>query len=287
MFKRKLGLALGGGGARGLAHIGVLKHLENEHIQLHALSGTSSGAIIASMYAFGVPTEVMAKEIVKLKSTDWTQFRFKGLGLFHNEQLEEMLTKLLPKSAVIEEAKIKLGIKATDLITGNPVDLLSGDVVKAVMASSCVPGVYMPIEVDKMLLVDGGITENVPLSLLKKLGANFYIGVNLNGNHLYGRPDGIIDVLTNAMDIAIDSHTRAQLRHADIVLSMDLTQFSRTSTEKSLELIAIGESEAKLKIGASGKFFLWGLIKKSWRNLWGLSPFAMKWPSIFKRQTSK
>lgn len=283
MFKRKLGLALGGGGARGLAHLGVIKHIEEINCQVDALSGTSAGAIVAALYAYQIPLETMIKEIAKLRPAEWTQLRFRGLGLFQNVMLEEMLRKLLPKDATIEGAKIPLGIKVTDLITGKGVDLYQGDLVQAVLASSCVPGVYTPVEKDGMLLVDGALVENVPIAMLKFLGANFFVGVNLNGNQQYGRPDGVIDVLTNAMDIAIDSHTKAQLRHADIVVSMDLTKFSRTKTDHIHELIDIGLQHARESIGPSSKYLIWGFIRKSWRKFKAVLPFRVKIPNFIKK----
>ncbi|PIP94694.1 MAG: patatin [Bdellovibrio sp. CG12_big_fil_rev_8_21_14_0_65_39_13] len=283
MFKRKLGLALGGGGARGLAHLGVIKHLNEIQLPISAISGTSAGAIVASLLAYGVPFDTIVENIRKLKPTEWSSFRFRGLGLFHNELLREMLTKLLPENATIEGAKIPLALKVTDLISGKGLDLFEGDLIEAVMASSCVPGIYTPVHKDGRLLVDGALVENVPVSLLKRLGANFYVGVNLNGNLEYGKPDGIVDVLTNAMDIAIDSHTKAQLKACDLVISMDLTRYSRTQTQQMDQLIEEGYKAAQKTIGDLSQYVVRGGIRKLWRQFKLWLPFHLKIPELFKR----
>lgn len=283
MFKRKLGLALGGGGARGLAHLGVIKHLNEIQLPISAISGTSAGAIVASLLAYEIPYETIVEHVRKLKPTEWTSFRFRGLGLFHNEPLREMLVKLLPENATIEGSKIPLALKVTDLISGKGLDLYQGDLIEAVMASSCVPGIYTPVPLGDKLLVDGALVENVPVSLLKKLGANFYIGVNLNGNLQYGKPDGIVDVLTNAMDIAIDSHTKAQLKACDLVISMDLTSYSRTQTQQMDQLIDEGHRAAQKTIGDLSQYVVRGGIRKLWRQFKLWLPIQLKIPDLLKR----
>lgn len=262
MFRPRIGLALGGGGARGAAHIGVLCQLERAKIHPHCLAGTSAGAIVAALYAFGVGLDVMTQEMRSLKPVELSAFRFKGLGLFENTEIERLLTKLLPPEARLQDARIPLAIKATDLLTGRGVILTEGPVIPAVLASCCVPGVYVPQERDGMLLVDGGLTENVPLSALKKLGAHLLIGVNLNGNSTYARPEGVVDVVSRAMDIAIDAQTRRQLTAAHVEISMDLTRFSRTSGQDFDALIAAGLAAAEAKIWNETTLRAWVRLKK-------------------------
>jgi NTE family protein len=281
LFRPKIGLALGGGGARGAAHIGVLHQLKIANIHPHCIAGTSAGAIVASLYAFDVDLAVIEQEMKQLKPVDFTSFRFKGLGLFENSEIKELLTKLLPADARLEQARIPLAVKATNLLTGTGVIIDHGPVIPAVLASCCVPGIYMAQEIDGMILVDGGLTENVPLSALKKLGAHLTIGVNLNGNSGYTRPQGVVDVLSSAMDIAIDAQTRRQLNDAHVVISMDLTQFSRTSSEHFDQLVAIGKKATQEKIWNETALRTWVQAKKTWHFIRDLLP--LKIPDFLKK----
>lgn len=281
MFKPRIGLALGGGGARGAAHIGVLRHLEKVGIRPHCVAGTSAGAIVAALWAFGVPLEEAQAQMRQMKPVDLTGLRFKGLGLFENKEVAQLLHKLLPADARIEEAQIPLAFKATDLLSGRGVVLKEGPVVPAVLASCCVPGVYLAQEWEDKVLVDGGLTENVPLSALRALGAHFLIGVNLNGHGGYQRPKGVVDVLSNAMDIAIDAQTRRQLEDAHIVISMDLARFSRTSSEDFDALVAEGQRATRAKIKNMTALSFWLRVKKVWRLLRALAP--VKIPELLKQ----
>lgn len=281
MFKRKIGIALGGGGARGAAHIGVLEHFQSIGVDIHCLSGTSAGAIIAALYAFGIDFEIMKEELKKVNPTPFTSFKIGKLGLFENTEMIEMLKRLLPHNAQIENAPIPLTIKATDLITGRGVLLSHGNVIEAVMASSCVPGFYLPIERDNMILADGGLTENVPLSGLKFHGANVLIGINLNGNTAYTKPSGILDVVSNAMDIAIDVRTRSQLKQADFVVSIDLTEYSRTSSRDFDQLVQQGRMAAEDKIPSVSSIYFWNRFVKLKKLIKEITP--IKVPETLKR----
>ncbi len=272
LYQPKIGLALGGGGARGAAHIGVLKQLRLLSISPHCIAGTSAGSVVAALYAFGISLEVMEEEMKKLKPVAYSTFSLRGLGLFENKEIQKLLERLLPENAQIEAAKIPLAIKATNLLNGRGVSLVRGPVIPAVLASSCVPGIYTPQEIEGMLLVDGGLTENVPLSSLKLLGAHLRIGVNLNGNEGYTRPEGMMDVLSNAMDIAIDAQTRRQLEEAHVNISMDLTRYSRTSSVDFDELIFEGMKATKKVIKSQVLLKYWVLIKKVWGLIKALLP---------------
>ncbi|MBH48516.1 MAG: patatin [Halobacteriovorax sp.] len=266
---RKIGLALGGGGARGTAHIGVIRHLESIDLKPDVLAGTSAGAVIAALYAFGVSSEDIAKDLSKLKAMEFSALRLPKLGLIENIGVLDLITNRIGKDAKIEDAKIPLAIKATDIVSGESVLMTKGSLLSAVLASCCVPGVYIPVERDGRILVDGGLTENVPVSALSYLGAHIKIAVNLNGNQGYPKPDGILDVLANALDISIDHQTKEQLEEADIVISMDLSKYGRFKNERANELIDEGSSAAKEEIPAA----TWLLLRRRWRQ----------WKQLFKQ----
>lgn len=275
MFSRRIGVALGGGGARGVAHIGILEHFEKINLKIHCLSGTSAGSVIAALYAFGVSLETIKAELRLIDPAPFGSFKLGKLGLFENSEMTAMLKRLLPEDAKLEESPILLTIKTTDLLTGKGVLLTHGNVIEAVLASTCVPGFYLPQERDGYLLVDGGLTENVPLSGLKFHKANLLIGVNLNGNKNYARPDGILDVVSNAMDIAIDAQTRSQLKEADLAISIDLTQYSRTNSKDFDQLLLEGRKAAEYKVPNLMSLYFWNKFIKVWKLLREMSPIKV------------
>ncbi len=226
IFNSSIGVALGGGAARGIAHIGVLHAFEEDGVNISYISGTSIGALVASYYAFGKSIEEIKAVGKELNFTSVIGLSLQKKGLFSTRSMEKMIVKDLG-DVNIEDAQIPLAICATDISTGEQVVLRRGNLAKAVCASTAVPGIFVPVEIEGRTLVDGGISENVPISLLDEMGAGFTIGINLNGNQEYSPPKDIISIMSNAIDIAIDLRTRDQLKTADFVLSLDLKRYSR------------------------------------------------------------
>lgn len=242
--KKGVGLALGGGAVLGAAHIGVLKALEEFEVNINQISGTSIGAFIATLYAFGKSPHEIEEIVSDLTWLDVTSFTLSKFGILDNSDLGVQLTNLLGK-VDFKDAKIPLFLIATDLTTGKKVVFKEGDVSDAVMASSCLPGIFVPVEIDDSLLVDGGLIENVPVSPLREAGEKFVIGVDLNAGREYQRPQDIIDVFSNAIDITIDNVTRSQTSEADLIIAPGLSSFSRSDTSRVPELVLEGEKAAK------------------------------------------
>ena len=178
--KKKIGLALGGGAVLGAAHIGVLKAIEEFNIPISYIAGTSIGAIISAFYAFGKNWEEMAILLKGLNWLDISRISLSQFGLLSNKKLGKLITDNLG-DVTFDEACIPLAMIATDITSGEKVVLKSGNVAAAVMASSCIPGIFIPVEIDNRLLVDGELVENVPVTPLKEMGANFIISVDLFG----------------------------------------------------------------------------------------------------------
>jgi len=252
VFNSRIGLALGGGAARGIAHIGVLEAFEENGIQISCISGTSIGALVASYYAFGKNLDDIKDIGRELSFTSMIGLTLQKKGLFSTRSLEKMVVRDLG-DVNIEDAKIPLAICATDIANGEQVVLTHGKLAKAICASTAVPGVFIPVEIEGKTLVDGGITENVPISLLDKMGAGITIGVSLNGHHSYPPPDDIITIMSNAIDIAIDLRTQDQIKAADIMLSLNLENYSRLDNSEQFEaLYSEGYSCAQ---ASTGKLF--------------------------------
>lgn len=183
--KPTTGLALGGGGIRGLAHIGVLKVIERENITVNCLSGTSMGGIIAACYAAGVPLDTLTLEAQRLGNLS----RLIGLvdrkfhlfsGLLTNAGVRKYLARLLGENRTFESLSIPLALSAVDNRTGREVVLQSGDLLEAVNATMALPGIVAPVVKGEMLLSDGGTLNNVPADLVRSMGAEFVIAVSVS-----------------------------------------------------------------------------------------------------------
>lgn len=244
----KIGLALGGGAAKGIAHIGVLQAFEEEQLTISYISGTSVGALVASYYAFGKPIDEILSigETLNLKSI--VNFTFAKRGLFTTDAIKDMVHRDLG-DVNIEQANIPLAICTADIETGEQVVFRQGNLADAICASMAVPGLFVPVQMGKRLLVDGGIIENVPISPLEKMGAGIIIAIDLNGVKKYVHPNNTLDVVSNAINIGMDLKTREQLKKADLKVSLDLSHYNRTNNaDRVQELVFEGYLPMKRKM---------------------------------------
>lgn len=233
-FNTRIGLALGGGAAKGIAHIGVLKAFEEEHIPIHCISGTSVGALVASYHAFGRPAESILSICSTLNLSKILNFTLERGGLFSTNAIRDMIHRDLG-DVRIEDANIPLAICATDIETGEQLIFREGNLADVVCASMAVPGLFVPVEINGRTLVDGGLVENVPISPLAKMGAGITVAVDLSHVSRYPKPDNTFDVITNAINIGIDFNTRKQLKNADIAVPLDLSGYSLTNNADRVE----------------------------------------------------
>ena len=179
----KVGLALSGGGARGLAHIGVLKVLERAGVSIHYLSGTSMGGLIAALYAAGLSPDFMAEEALRMARPR----RLLGLvdrslprrGLFEGRKVSEYIVSYLG-DCTFEGLRVPLTMVAVDLNTGREVWLNQGRLVDAVQATIAIPGIFTPVERDDLTLVDGGLLNNMPVDVARHMGAEIVIAVDVS-----------------------------------------------------------------------------------------------------------
>lgn len=244
----RIGLALGGGAAKGLAHIGVLKAFEEQDIRIDYLAGTSIGALVAAYYAFGKPVDEIQSIGEGLHLKKVLNFTLQKGGFFSTDAIRSMIERDLGK-VQIEQASIPLAICTTDVVSGEQVVLQKGDLADAVCASVAVPGLFVPVRISGRLLVDGGIVENVPVSPLEEMGAGIIVAVDLNGVKKYPVPVDVTEVISNAIDIGMDLRTREQMRRADIGISLDLTRYSRFGNPDQAEaLIMEGYLPTKHKL---------------------------------------
>lgn len=280
-FNTKIGLALGGGSAKGIAHIGVLRAFEEEGVKISYLSGTSIGSLVASYYAFGKSVDDIWDVGKKLSLQKVVNFGLQKKGFFTTDSIRQMIHKDLGK-VNIEDAKIPLAICTTDITTGERIVFTEGDLASAVCASVAVPGLFAPVEIAGRMLVDGGITENVPISAVEDMGAGIVVAIDLNGFKIYNKPKDVMGVIGNAIDISIDLNTKRQLKRADIVLSLDLSNYNRLdNSDRAKELYNEGYFPMKRKIGK----LLWYKRTNYFQYLWKVfKEFnPIKVPQFFKK----
>ncbi len=180
----KVGLALGGGAVLGAAHIGVLNALEEYGISVNYVAGTSIGALIAAFLAFGKGWQEITEIVKDLNWLDISGISLSQFGLLSNKKLGRLIIENLG-DVNFNEAFIPIAMVAMDISTGEKIVLKKGSLAAAIMASTCIPDIFVPVEINGKLLVDGGIVENVPVTTLKDMGADMIIGVDLNAKHTH------------------------------------------------------------------------------------------------------
>jgi NTE family protein len=183
MKNKRLGMALGGGGARGLAHIGVLKVLDNAGIAVHALAGTSMGGVVGAMYAAGLSAVEIERQTLELSTTSSIRrlidINLSYRGLVRGERIYNLIADTIGPDLIFDDLALPLAMTAVDAVSGCEVVLNEGKVVDAVRATISVPGVFRPVERDGMILIDGGILNNVPSDLTYQLGADLVLAVDV------------------------------------------------------------------------------------------------------------
>ena len=235
----KVGVALGGGFARGIAHLGVLSVLEEEGIPVDYLAGTSAGAMLAIAYASGHPIHEIVEQARATRFKDFGNWKLSWLGLASNQKLAHYPRKFLGVST-FEELRIPLAIAATDLGSGEPVYFKSGALGPALRASCAYPGMFVPVEVDGRMLVDGFLAAPVPVDALRKMGADVVIAIFLEAAN-NRRPTSIVDVIGLSFAI-LQRHADLEWRRtADVVVEPIVKDFLWDDFEKTSELIAAGE----------------------------------------------
>jgi NTE family protein len=217
----KIGLALGGGAARGFAHIGVIKALEAQGIYPDIVVGTSAGSLVGALYAAGnngFALHKLALEMDEATISDWSVPLFaKSTGVLKGEALQNYVNKAVHNTP-LEKLKIPFGAVATDLHTGMPILFQRGNTGAAIRASSAVPGVFQPVNIGGRSYVDGGLVSPVPVRFAREMGADFVIAVNISAQPNAQPSSSSLDVLLQTFAIMGQSINYYELREADIVI---------------------------------------------------------------------
>ncbi len=223
--KVKIGLALGGGAARGFAHIGVIKALEAQGIVPDIVVGTSAGSVVGALYAAGNDAKALQKMAVDLDESaisDWALPLFgKSSGVLKGEALQSFVNKAVG-NRTIEKLKMPFGAVASDLKTGQPILFQRGNTGMAVRASSAVPGVFQPVKIGEHTYVDGGLVAPVPVRFAREMGAEFIIAVNISTQAEAQATNSSLEVIMQTFSIMGQRINQLELRDADIVIQPPL-----------------------------------------------------------------
>jgi len=223
--KIRIGLALGGGAARGFAHIGVIKALQSQGIAADVVAGTSAGSLVGALYAAGndgFALQKLALQMDEATISDWSvPFFAKVSGVLKGEGVQNYVNRMLG-NLTIEKFKIPFGAVATDLKTGQPILFQRGNAGVAVRASSAVPGVFQSVKIGDHYYVDGGLVAPVPVRFARQMGADFVIAVNISAQPEAQAASSSVDVLLQTFAIMGQTINQYELQNADIVLQPGL-----------------------------------------------------------------
>ena len=249
-IKQPVGLALSGGAVRGIAHLGVLKALEEREIEIGYVAGTSVGALIGALYCGGLGWKEIWDKVQEMSWRDLIQIDFSGMGLAKTDRMEKMIVELLG-DVDFDELAIPFKAIAVDITTTEEVVLDSGSVAEAVRASASIPAIFAPVDYGGRLLVDGGVADNLPSSVVRNMGAKTVIAVDLNPDAAERRtPSNLADIMYKTFAILMWNTSSQGREEADILIRPEISDFSFHDFDQADELFRLGEEAAAKALGA-------------------------------------
>jgi NTE family protein len=238
-MKQKIGIALSGGGARGIAHLGILKALEEFGIKPCIISGTSAGAIAGAFYAGGYSLTEIKQIVEKGDFFNLSSLLIKKQGLFNMSGFEKMYQTYFPNNS-FDDLQIPLYVAATDILKGETVYFSSGNLSQALMASSCIPVVFQPLQFDNTYFVDGGVLNNFPVEPLMN-NSDIIIGSHVNSIKTEVTEIHMTDIVDRSFHLAMSNSVRNKVKSCDLFIEPpNMSRFSLFDVKKSNELFEYG-----------------------------------------------
>ncbi|WP_017186901.1 patatin-like phospholipase family protein [Alkalibacillus haloalkaliphilus] len=247
MSRPKIGLALGSGGARGFSHLGVIKVFEEHNIPIDYIAGSSMGALVGSFYGAGQKVSDLYNLALSFRRKYFMDITVPKMGLIQGERIKSYI-RMFTYNKKLEQFNIPVAVVATDVHNGERVIFREGDAATAVRASISIPGVFVPERVGGRLLIDGGVTDRVPISVVREMGADIIIAVDCSKFEENTDIHSIYDIIMQSIDIMQDDMTSHLVMDADFVLRPEVYQFSSRNYSNVGEIIAKGEQEAEKHI---------------------------------------
>ncbi len=238
-------LVLGGGTARGFAHIGVLKVLQAEGLKPDLVVGCSAGSLIGALWASGMSALQMEELALKVRDTEVADIvAGNKRGMVAGEALQSFVNRHV-RNLPIERFATPFAAMATNLTQGEAAVFSAGDAGLAVRASSSIPAIFIPVRINEQEYVDGGLVSPVPVRTARELGASTVVAVSLNANPHPGNPSGMFELLMQSFEIMASSLTRLELKEADVVIKPDLSRIAFTDFTSRNLMITLGEQAAR------------------------------------------
>lgn len=247
--KKKLGLVLGGGVARGIAHIGVLKVFDQYKVPFSCIAATSSGSLVGAAYAAGLEIRLIEEIALRISWGRILKVAFFRPGFISGEAIEELLIKYIGDKT-FADLKIPFACVATDLKTGEAVTINRGRVTRAVAASSAFPGIFAPEEINHHFLVDGGIANNLPVDVAQKMGANYIVAVDVvPSKAVHHFPKDPFQSFGRSLDLILHKLSQEQREKADLLIDPKIEEdIWHLDLNKAKRLIKAGETAAQLVV---------------------------------------
>lgn len=239
MKRPTIGLALGSGAAKGFAHIGALKALEENNIQVDVVAGCSAGALIGGLYCCGLSPLDIEAIACKVENKDWIDLTIPTVGVIRGRKVEKMMEKFT-KEKNIEDLNKKFIAIATNLSNSEKYIFENGPVSRAIRASISIPGIFEPVIVDGMTLVDGAVVDRIPVSEIRKLHMDIVIGVDLGFTILGKDKVNILDIIIQSVELLTEQAMNSKKLDVDILISPNLTSISPSRFDLVKEAIEIG-----------------------------------------------
>lgn len=240
-----IGLALGGGMARGCAHVGVLRELERNNIPIDLLAGTSVGSLIGGAYCAGLSPDQIGEMALTINWSDLGRATVSLMGFYNSERTEDYVRKNFPVTE-FEKTRIPFGAVATDLQTGKMVVFTEGSIPLAIRASCAMPVFYTPVMVNGRMMVDGGLVGHIPASVARMMGADIVIAVDINSQHLpIPQPTNLFTIMSQSLSIMGRSAVQYIHGDADVVVIPQIEHVRPDDLSKAAEMIVAGEEAAR------------------------------------------
>ncbi len=244
-----VGLALGGGAARGAAHIGVLKVLAEEGIHIDRVAGTSVGSAVGAAFCAGLSWEKILERAHRIDWPDIASITLPRKGFLRMDRFEGLIRDMIGVED-FRDLAIPLTAVAVDLASGRQVIFASGPIARAVRASCSVPGVFEPVLEGEGVLVDGGLLNEVPADVARHMGADIVLAISLTADRRHDAPPrNVLDVIYYSFDLLMASGTQESLKAADIVVAPKLAGFSYRDLKRIDELVERGERAMRAEVG--------------------------------------
>ncbi len=242
-----LGLALSGGSARGLAHIGVLKVFEEHKIPVDYLAGTSMGSLVGAFYLSGMNVKMMERLAKKMERRLWMDFTFPRMGIIAGEKITNILC-FLTRNRTFADLPIPFAVCATDLYSGQNITIKEGRVADGVRASISIPGVFPPVPRGDYLLVDGGVLNRVPVDAVREMGPDIVVAVDVGTYVGPVKINNFLDVISQSIDIMSRELHKNKTLGADVLICPDMVEVTSSQFHKVAEAVASGEEAARKAI---------------------------------------